>query len=194
MMNAMMDVLMPQLGETVAEGKITKWFKSAGEAGEAGRQSVRDRDRQGFDGGAVDHDRRAVGDPRSSRRSRSGRRHRRMIADRAGATRASRQRPRRLHRRRGKSLQRPATRSAFDPRRAAAGTTRTRSSSIRSSKCARRRAISARPSWRAAPRSRRSRAGSPPKPGSICRASPAPARTAASSPAISKRAAATASA
>src|SRR5207248_11350311 len=29
---ASMDVLMPQLGETVAEGKITKWFKSAGEA------------------------------------------------------------------------------------------------------------------------------------------------------------------
>jgi pyruvate dehydrogenase E2 component (dihydrolipoamide acetyltransferase) len=27
-----MDVLMPQLGETVAEGKITKWFKGAGEA------------------------------------------------------------------------------------------------------------------------------------------------------------------
>ena len=26
-----MDVLMPQLGETVAEGKIIKWFKSAGE-------------------------------------------------------------------------------------------------------------------------------------------------------------------
>ena len=26
-----MDVLMPQLGETVAEGKITKWFKTAGE-------------------------------------------------------------------------------------------------------------------------------------------------------------------
>jgi pyruvate dehydrogenase E2 component (dihydrolipoamide acetyltransferase) len=26
-----MDVLMPQLGETVTEGKITKWFKSAGE-------------------------------------------------------------------------------------------------------------------------------------------------------------------
>src|ERR1700690_1260930 len=26
-----MDVLMPQLGETVAEGKITRWFKSAGE-------------------------------------------------------------------------------------------------------------------------------------------------------------------
>jgi pyruvate dehydrogenase E2 component (dihydrolipoamide acetyltransferase) len=27
-----MDVLMPQLGETVAEGKITKWFKSSGDA------------------------------------------------------------------------------------------------------------------------------------------------------------------
>jgi pyruvate dehydrogenase E2 component (dihydrolipoamide acetyltransferase) len=27
-----MDVLMPQLGETVAEGKITKWFKAAGES------------------------------------------------------------------------------------------------------------------------------------------------------------------
>jgi pyruvate dehydrogenase E2 component (dihydrolipoamide acetyltransferase) len=27
-----MDLLMPQLGETVAEGKITKWFKAAGDA------------------------------------------------------------------------------------------------------------------------------------------------------------------
>jgi pyruvate dehydrogenase E2 component (dihydrolipoamide acetyltransferase) len=27
-----MDILMPQLGETVTEGKITKWFKTAGEA------------------------------------------------------------------------------------------------------------------------------------------------------------------
>src|ERR1044071_2165895 len=26
-----MDVLIPQLGETVAEGKITKWFKQAGD-------------------------------------------------------------------------------------------------------------------------------------------------------------------
>src|SRR5262249_51099360 len=31
-----MDVLMPQLGETVAEGKITKWFKSAGDDVKAG--------------------------------------------------------------------------------------------------------------------------------------------------------------
>ena len=31
-----MDVLMPQLGETVSEGKITKWFKSSGDAVEPG--------------------------------------------------------------------------------------------------------------------------------------------------------------
>src|SRR5262249_22652183 len=31
-----MDVLMPQLGETVAEGKITQWFKSAGDAVQPG--------------------------------------------------------------------------------------------------------------------------------------------------------------
>src|SRR5215510_2665769 len=31
-----MDVLMPQLGETVAEGKITQWFKSAGEVAPVG--------------------------------------------------------------------------------------------------------------------------------------------------------------
>src|SRR5580698_5420460 len=31
-----MDVLMPQLGETVAEGKITVWYKSVGDAVAAG--------------------------------------------------------------------------------------------------------------------------------------------------------------
>ena len=31
-----MDVLMPQLGETVAEGKITKWFKTAGDTVQPG--------------------------------------------------------------------------------------------------------------------------------------------------------------
>ncbi|MYZ50109.1 biotin/lipoyl-containing protein, partial [Propylenella binzhouense] len=31
-----MDVLMPQLGETVAEGTISTWFKSVGDAVEAG--------------------------------------------------------------------------------------------------------------------------------------------------------------
>ena len=27
-----MDILMPQLGETVAEGKITTWFKAVGDS------------------------------------------------------------------------------------------------------------------------------------------------------------------
>ena len=31
-----MNVIMPQLGETVAEGKIAKWFKTAGEKVQAG--------------------------------------------------------------------------------------------------------------------------------------------------------------
>src|SRR5271163_626399 len=31
-----MNILMPQLGETVAEGKITKWFKVAGDAVQRG--------------------------------------------------------------------------------------------------------------------------------------------------------------
>jgi pyruvate dehydrogenase E2 component (dihydrolipoamide acetyltransferase) len=31
-----MNILMPQLGETVAEGKIIKWFKSAGDAVQPG--------------------------------------------------------------------------------------------------------------------------------------------------------------
>src|SRR5277367_2651414 len=34
--NVPMNILMPQLGETVAEGKITKWFKSAGDAVQPG--------------------------------------------------------------------------------------------------------------------------------------------------------------
>ena len=41
---------------------------------EAGRQPVRDRDRQGFDGGAVDHRRHAFGNPRAGGRRRAGRR------------------------------------------------------------------------------------------------------------------------
>src|SRR4051812_9762500 len=30
--SGLMDVLMPQLGETVAEGKVTKWYKTAGDS------------------------------------------------------------------------------------------------------------------------------------------------------------------
>ena len=52
--------------------------------GQAGRQSVRDRDRQGVDGSAVDHDRRARRNPRSGGRRGAGRRHRRRDRGRLG--------------------------------------------------------------------------------------------------------------
>ena len=42
-----MDVTMPQLGETVTEGTITKWFKQVGEKVRSRRAAVRGVDRQG---------------------------------------------------------------------------------------------------------------------------------------------------
>ncbi len=45
-------------------------------SGQARRQPVRDRDRQGLDGRALDHDRRACRNPRRRRRGGPGRRHR----------------------------------------------------------------------------------------------------------------------
>ncbi len=64
-----MDVLMPQLGETVAEGKIMKWFKKVGDTVAARRGPVRDRDRQGLDGSA-DHVRAACSPRSGCRRAR----------------------------------------------------------------------------------------------------------------------------
>ena len=49
-----MNVLMPQLGETVTEGKVATWFKIGGRRRRGRRKPVRDRDRQGDDGGAGD--------------------------------------------------------------------------------------------------------------------------------------------
>ena len=49
----MADVTMPQLGETVTEGTITKWFKQVGDAGRRRRAAVRGLDRQGRLRGAV---------------------------------------------------------------------------------------------------------------------------------------------
>ena len=42
-----MDVTMPQLGETVTEGTITRWFKQVGEHDRGRRAAVRGLDRQG---------------------------------------------------------------------------------------------------------------------------------------------------
>ena len=63
---------------------------------QAGRQPVRDRDRQGVDGGAVDHRRRARGNPRGRGRGRAGRRRGRGDRGRGGRERVrAPQRPRR---------------------------------------------------------------------------------------------------
>ncbi len=67
-----MDVLMPQLGETVAEGKITKWFKSAGDAVKPGDNLFEiETDKVSMEVPSTDR-RRALGNPRR-RRARSRR-------------------------------------------------------------------------------------------------------------------------
>ena len=40
-------VIMPQMGESIAEGTITKWLKKVGRPGQARRADLRDLDRQG---------------------------------------------------------------------------------------------------------------------------------------------------
>ena len=67
-----MDVLMPQLGETVAEGKITKWFKAAGEAVKPGDNLFEiETDKVSMEVPSID-DWRAFGNPHSGRRSGAG--------------------------------------------------------------------------------------------------------------------------
>ena len=41
------DVVMPQMGESIAEGTIVRWLKKVGDNGRAGPAAVRDLDRQG---------------------------------------------------------------------------------------------------------------------------------------------------
>ena len=43
----MTDVVMPQMGESIVEGTLTKWLKKPGRARRARRTAVRDLDRQG---------------------------------------------------------------------------------------------------------------------------------------------------
>ncbi len=71
---------MPQLGETVTEGTITKWFKAVGDTGRARRAALRGLDRQGRFGSPFAGGRRADGDPR--RRGRHGRRRSQTGGDR----------------------------------------------------------------------------------------------------------------
>ena len=197
-----MDVLMPQLGETVAEGKITQWYKAPGDRGAARRQPVRDRDRQDLHGGAGHRRRRAGRGPGRGRRRGAGRRGRGRHLGWRGAVAGAPALPRR----RGSAAasarcagQPRAARMALQPScmgvspglRRGAGSDPGRSSSTRSSRCARRAATTARPGAAASP-SRRWRAGWRPRAASTSTPSAAPARTGASSLAISPGHAATA--
>ena len=68
---------MPQLGETVAEGKITKWFKSAGDAVKPGDNLFEiETDKVSMEVPAIAPGV-ITGNPRGRRRGSAGRRHRR---------------------------------------------------------------------------------------------------------------------
>ncbi len=74
--SAAMDVLMPQLGETVAEGKITTWFKTVGDAVKPGENLFEiETDKVSMEVPATSR-RRARGNPRGGRRGGAGRRRR----------------------------------------------------------------------------------------------------------------------
>ena len=142
-----MDVLMPQLGETVDEGKITNWFKKVGDAVKPGRQPVRDRDRQGVDGDAGNQRRHARGNPRRrGQRSAGWRRGSRDFGRSGGRNngkigkRATDQRRQKLPRRLPRLL--PLRRRPPQDRRHRVR--RIRSSSIPISKCARQSATTVR--------------------------------------------------
>ena len=98
---AMADIEMPQLGETVTEGTITKWFKAGRRPGRRGRGAVRGLDRQGRLRGAVAGRRLPRRDPgargrdrRRRRRARRGRRRARPPAATAPAAAAAERRRR----------------------------------------------------------------------------------------------------
>ena len=128
--------------------------------GEAGRQPVRDRDRQGFDGSAVDRSRHAHRNPRRSGRGGAGRRGgcgdrggggaaatRSAVAAPAAARCAAEVRPQ-LRPLRRESRQSHGRSAPLAP----APSERRRSSSIRSSRCARPSAITGRRNLPAASR------------------------------------------
>ena len=136
---------------------------------QAGRQPVRDRDRQGVDGSAVDQRRRAGGDPRAGGRRGAGRRHRR------GDLRSGRRRPRAR-----KPPPTGAPPKTPDVAAACAGSGRGDSSGCATSGDADRARpvprgahagaqLSARRNCRAVPSRRRSHVGSPARPASISR-------------------------
>ena len=158
---------MPQLGETVAEGKITKWFKSAGDAVKPGDNLFEiETDKVSMEvpsttAGVLAEIRVAGGRGGAGRRRRGG--------DRRQARRRRRARPqlrasavRSPPRKRPQPHPLPAT-----PARPRPAPPPSAVRSIRSSRCARPRAITGRRGLRAAPSSRRWRGGSRRRPASI---------------------------
>ena len=72
-----MDILMPQLGETVTEGKITKWFKTQGDAVRPGDNLFEiETDKTSMEVPATSAGV-LFGNPRTGRRHSAGRHHRR---------------------------------------------------------------------------------------------------------------------
>ena len=174
-----MDVLMPQLGETVAEGKITKWFKAAGDTVKPGDNLFEiETDKVSMEvpstvAGTLTDIRFSVGEV-----AKVGA----VIAVIVGAGEAAARRrtpalgascvpanaaPSSAHCRESGN---PAPDARLRRTRVAMGG-RSLSRSIHSSRCARPSATTARRKLRAASRSRRWRDGSPPSPASICHAS-----------------------
>ena len=182
---------MPQLGETVAEGKITKWFKSAGDAVKPGDNLFEiETDKVSMEVPSITTGTLAEIKVQAGETALVGA----VVAVIAGEGGAAASAPaaqarRRIEARAATSSVRsrasgnpgPRTGSARPRGRAARIRVSLTPISIRSSRCARRRAISARRKRRAARSSRRWRAGSPARTASISRACRAPARTAASS-------------
>ena len=175
-----MNILMPQLGETVAEGKITKWFKSAGDAVQPGDNLFEiETDKVSMEvpateAGVLSEIRVSEGEvvPVGAIVA--------VIGGSGAAASSPKPAPaaaeapktpcRRLQHR-----QRPRRQRRLRLRRS------NRSSSIRFSRYARRRATLDRRGFPAVLPSRRWRVGSPPKPASISHGCAAPGRMAASS-------------
>ena len=199
-----MDVLMPQLGETVAEGKIVKWFKAAGDSVKPGENLFE-----------IETDKTSMEVPATSAGTLTDIRFQVGETAKVGAVvavindgsapAASAPAPAAaahpLPAPRGPRKARPARRRQRGARATASGFPLARERADvrscigfrlsqhdrRSAKCARPSAITARPSCRAAPSSPRWRGGLPVSAASIFPISKAPARAAASSPPTSKR-------
>ena len=187
-----MDVLMPQLGETVAEGKISKWFVSAGDTVKPGDNLFEiETDKVSMEVPAISAGMLAAihvpaGETCAGRRGRgdhSGQRRNGVVPRHSSAHPRESGGPEP-----GKeeldSRLRGNERSLLHCR------AKHRSRWSHSARSARPSATTARRGLRAARSSRRSRAASRARPASISRTSKAPARTAASWPAdIERRAA-----